>query len=72
MRTMSSYNRLVKDFFQKINPSNPLHYYGYKHIVRDKDSRSEEGDEYRQGNERRKRIKKHRVICGHENETVMI
>jgi len=40
---MSSYDRLVKDFFQKFNPSNPLHYYGYKHIVRGEDERSEEG-----------------------------
>jgi len=69
---MSSHSRLVKDFFQKINLSSPLHYYGHKHIVRGEDARSEEVREYRRGNERRKRIKKHRVICGHENETVMI
>jgi len=42
MQTMSNYSRLVKDFFQKINPSNLLHYYGYKHIVRGEDERSEE------------------------------
>ena len=69
---MGDYDRLVKGFFRKVDPSNPLHYYGYKHIVRGEDARSEEGDEYRRGNERRKRIKKHRVICGHENETVII
>ena len=72
MQTMSGYNRLVKDFFQKINPSNPLHYYGYKHIVRGEDARSEEVGKSHRDNERRKRIKKHLVICGHENETVMI
>jgi len=33
---MGDYNRLVKDFFRKVDPSNPLHYYGYKHIVRNK------------------------------------
>jgi len=51
---MSSYSRLVRDFFQKINSSNPLHYYGYTHIVRGEDARSEEVREYRQGNERKK------------------
>ena len=30
---MEGYNKLVKDFFKKINPLNPLHYYGYRHIV---------------------------------------
>jgi len=30
---VSSYDRLVKDFFQKVDPSNPLHYYGYRRIV---------------------------------------
>jgi len=30
------YNRLVKDFFERINPSNPLHYYGHRHIVIEK------------------------------------
>ena len=51
---MGNYDRLVKDFFRKANPSNPLHYYGYKHIVRGEDARSEEVREYRQGNERKK------------------
>ena len=55
---MGKYDRLVKDFFRKTNPSNPLHYYGYKHIVMGEIERSEKG-EYRQGNKRRKRIKKH-------------
>jgi len=45
---MGNYDRLVKDFFRKTNPSNPLHYYGYKHIVRGEIERSEKG-EYRQG-----------------------
>jgi len=40
---MSGYSRLVKDFFQKINSLNPLHYYGYEHMVRGEDARSEEG-----------------------------
>ena len=31
---MGGYDRLVKDFFRKADPSNPLHYYGYKRIVR--------------------------------------
>ena len=31
---MDDYDRLVKEFFRKVDPSNPLHYYGYKHIVR--------------------------------------
>jgi len=51
---MSIYNRLVKDFFQKINPSNPLHYYGYKHIVRGENAKNEEEDEYRRGSKKRK------------------
>ena len=32
---MGEYDKLVKDFFKRVDPSNPLHYYGYKHIVRD-------------------------------------
>jgi len=43
---MDNYDRLVKDFFRKTNPSNPLHYYGYKHIVRGEIERNEKG-EYR-------------------------
>jgi len=39
---MSGYSRLVKDFFQKINSLNPLHYYGYEHMVRGEDARSED------------------------------
>jgi len=40
---MGNYDRLVKDFFRKANPLNPLHYYGYKHIVRgEKSKRLEE------------------------------
>ena len=31
---MGDYDRLVKGFFRKVNPSNPLHYYGCKRIVR--------------------------------------
>ena len=61
---MSSYDRLMKDFFQKVDPSNPLHYYGYRRIVRGKDAKREEGREYRRGRERRKRTEKHRVIRG--------
>ena len=37
IQTMSSYSRLVKDFFRRVDPSNPLHYYGYKHIVREEE-----------------------------------
>jgi len=40
---MGGYDRLVKDFFRKADPSNPLHYYGYKRIVR---GRSIRGGEY--------------------------
>ena len=36
---MSGYDRLVKDFFRRVDPSNPLNYYGYKHIVRDEESK---------------------------------
>jgi len=43
---MDNYDRLVKDFFRKTNSSNPLHYYGYKHIVRGEIERNEKG-EYR-------------------------
>ena len=41
---MGNYDRLVKDFFRKTNPSNPLHYYGYKHIVMGEIERSEKGN----------------------------
>ena len=42
---MGNYDRLVKDSFRKTNPSNPLHYYGYKHIARgEKNKRREEKD----------------------------
>ena len=30
---------MVKDFFRKVDPSNPLHYYGYKHIVKEEKSK---------------------------------
>ncbi|MCD6538460.1 hypothetical protein J7L18_07640 [Candidatus Bathyarchaeota archaeon] len=56
---MSSYIRLMKDFFQKINPLNPLHYYGYKHIVRGEDARSEEGEIISPGRQKNKPIKKY-------------
>jgi len=59
MQTMSSYIRLVKDFFQKINTLNPLHYYGYKHIVRGEDARSEEGEIISPGRQKNKPIKKY-------------
>jgi len=36
---LDKYDKLVKDFFKRIDPSNPLHYYGYKHIVRDEKRR---------------------------------
>ena len=36
---MGDYDRLVKDFFRKVNPSNPLHYYGCKRIVREEENR---------------------------------
>ena len=34
---MSGYDKLVKDFFRRSDPSNPLHYHGYKHIVREEE-----------------------------------
>ena len=34
---MGGYDRLVKEFFRKVDLSNPLHYYGYKRIVRGKE-----------------------------------
>ena len=39
---MGDYDRLVKDFFRKVDPSNPLHYYGYKHIVREEEHKRRE------------------------------
>ena len=62
---MGNYDRLVKDFFRKTNPSNPLHYYGYKHIVRGEIERSEKGDIARVMKEERalRSIK----CYGHEN-----
>jgi len=58
---MADYDRLAKDFFRKVDPSNPLHYYGYKHVVRDEDTEDKEG-KCRRGKERKKerkdRIKK--------------
>ena len=56
---MSSYGRLVKDFFQKINSLNPLHYYGYENMVRGEDARSEEGEIISPGRRKNKPIKNH-------------
>ena len=36
---MGDYDRLVKGFFRKVDPSNPLHYYGYKRILREEENR---------------------------------
>ena len=33
---MNNYDKLAEDFFKRVNPLNPLHYYRYKYIVRDK------------------------------------
>jgi len=46
---MGDHEGLVKDFFRKVDPSNPLHYYGYKYIVIDEDTRLKKLDKSNSG-----------------------